>query len=273
MTDIDEDNSVKLKATNTETTLLSDINEQQQMTATNEPSNSVLLKLNEQQISTISDDKCGCCAFKCKSNLANIKLFVFFMCLTVMLTNALTVGYRNSVVTTIERVFEISSIRSGILSGILEMGSLIATLLVSYFFATKNIPHCIAIASIICALGSFVYSIPHFISNLNYKTTTDHIINKTTSDLMCHLNSQQDDNTQSLFNFQTFHNKDSKLNCFEKSTNSVLFLFLIIANLLIGISSSPLYTLGTTYIDSHVSSSNSSVYLGFVYSMLAFGPV
>jgi hypothetical protein len=207
------------------------------------------------------DDKneCGCCMIKMKNHqhLANIKLFVFFMCVTVMLTNALTVGYRNSVVTTIERFFELSSIMSGTLSGCLEVGSLIATLFVSYFFANKNIPKCIAISSLCCSIGSFMYSVPHFITNYKIKKE---FTDKTAFSLVCKLS-----NSELMLN--------SKEPCFEKSTNLLLFIILVIANVLIGSSSAPLYTLGTTYIDNHVSTNNSSIYLGFMYSMLAFGPV
>ena len=34
-----------------------------------------------------------------------------------------------------------------------------------------------------------------------------------------------------------------------------------------------MFTLGTTYIDNHVKRDSSSMYIGFMYSMCAFGPV
>ena len=205
-------------------------------------------------------NECGCCLIKLKNrqHLANIKLFVFFMCVTVMLTNALTVGYRSSVVTTIEKFFELSSSMSGTLSGCLEVGSLVSTLLVSYFFADKSIPKCIAASSLCCSIGSFMYAIPHFITDYKIKNELN---DKAAYNLICQLNGTNVDSV------------NSSEPCFQKSTNFSLFILLIIANILIGSSSAPLYTLGTTYIDNHVSVNNSSIYLGFVYSMLAFGPV
>ena len=220
-------------------------------------------KIKENELENVNYE-CGFCCIKLKNcqNLANIKLFVFFMCVTVMLTNALTVGYRSSVVTTIEKFFELSSSMSGTLSGCLEVGSLISTLLVSYFFADKSIPKCIAASSICCSIGSFMYAIPHFITNYKIKNEAN---NKAAYNLICQLTGNSIDDNKLLFN--------SKEPCFEKSTNLSLFILLIVANVLIGSSSAPLYTLGTTYIDNHVSANNSSIYLGFVYSMLAFGPV
>jgi solute carrier organic anion transporter family, member 3A len=226
---------------------------------TKEENNEVKMNKNEN-----INYQCGFCCIKLKNNqnFANIKLFVFFMCVTVMLTNALTVGYRSSVITTIEKFFELSSSMSGTLSGCLEVGSLISTLLVSYFFADKSIPKCIAASSICCSIGSFMYAIPHFITNYKIKNELN---NKAAFNLLCQLNGNIIDDSKLLFN-----NKEP---CFEKTTNLSLFILLIIANVLIGSSSAPLYTLGTTYIDNHVSAHNSSIYLGFVYSMLAFGPV
>jgi organic anion transporter 3A len=51
-----------------------------------------------------------------------------------------------------------------------------------------------------------------------------------------------------------------------------IFIFMV-AQLLLGCGGSPLFTLGTTYIDNHVKRDSSSVYIGFMYSMCAFGPV
>ncbi len=47
----------------------------------------------------------------------------------------------------------------------------------------------------------------------------------------------------------------------------------MLAQLLLGCSGSPIFTLGTTYIDDHVKRDTASVYLGVIYSMVAFGPV
>ena len=41
----------------------------------------------------------------------------------------------------------------------------------------------------------------------------------------------------------------------------------------LGCGGSPLFTLGTTYVDNHVKRDDSSMYIGIMYSMCAFGPV
>jgi hypothetical protein len=252
------------------------------------------------------------------SRFVDIRSFTFFMCLIVMLTNALSVGYRNSVITTIEKRFEISSVLSGVLSGCMEFGSLITTLLVSYFFSTSHIPRSIAASSLCCAIGSLLYALPHLISG-SY-TLNNRVMNKSTDDLICRTSSFRNNRlnqtsmslianrlnetflavdyvnvndtkiknnfngliTSSLFlkdNYETnealaqaqqaaaavisFLNPfDISEKCLLKPSNYGIFTILIIANVLIGCSSAPLYTLGTTYIDNHVTKENSSVYLG-----------
>ena len=229
---------------------------------------------------------------------SDIRIFIFFMCLIVMLTNALTVGYRNSVITTVEKRYEFSSVLSGILSGFLEFGSLITTLFVSYFCTKSHIPRCIAISSLCCAVGAFLYALPHFLSG-SY-TINNRVMNKTTNDLICknngyHMLNKHFNQTSLASHAAAMLNDKSSLlddpkalsvavvsflnpfdlnsNCIIKPNNFGFFLLLIMANVLIGSSSAPLYTLGTTYIDNYVSKESSSVYLAFIYSQLAFGPV
>ena len=47
----------------------------------------------------------------------------------------------------------------------------------------------------------------------------------------------------------------------------------MLAMVLIGCGGTPIFTLGTTYIDDHVPKESSSMYMGCMYSMVAFGLV
>ena len=116
-------------------------------------------------------------------------------------------------------------------------------------------------------------------------------MNKTTSDSMCKLtpaalllNASANDVEAALGQWRHSpvieHSKimspfgiEINPECLLKPSHYGHFVALVVANVLIGTSSAPLYTLGTAYIDNHVSRENSSVYLAFIYSMLAFGPL
>ena len=222
---------------------------------------------------------------KVKNFFEDIRCFTFFMCLIVMLTNALTVGYRNSVITTIEKRFEFSSVFSGVLSGCLELGSLITTLFVSYFCAKSHIPRCVAISSLCCVVGSLLYALPHLLSG-SY-TLNNKVMNKNMDDLLCKpLYYTSNSNSSIIEEHHQQQQQHLQLNaqpqkaagdtvisflkkfdidiakCLIKPSNMGHFTVLILANVLIGSSSAPLYTLGTTYIDSHVTKDNASIYLG-----------
>lgn len=63
-------------------------------------------------------------------------------------------------------------------------------------------------------------------------------------------------------------------NCIQgKSSTFGPVLLFVLAQLLLGCGGSPLFTLGTTYVDDHVKTESSSMYIGCMYSMAAFGPV
>lgn len=52
-------------------------------------------------------------------------------------------------------------------------------------------------------------------------------------------------------------------NCIKGSRSNVVpVLFFMVAQLLLGAGGSPLFTLGTTYIDDHVKRESSSMYIG-----------
>ncbi|KAF3424423.1 hypothetical protein E2986_11215 [Frieseomelitta varia] len=70
------------------------------------------------------------------------------------------------------------------------------------------------------------------------------------------------------------HNNLRGDNCIQgsPSTAGPVMLF-VLAQLLLGCGGSPLFTLGTTYIDDHVRPESASLYIGCMYSMAAFGPV
>ena len=275
------DVQTKLPSTETEVTLIENIPSESQLRVSEasfeDSSNKITFKLdlNEEnkskQIfgSNITKYKSVLTKKKQILSLSDIRLFTFFMCLIVMLTNALTVGYRNSVITTIEKRFELSSMSSGILSGFLEIGSLITTLIMSYFFSNSHIPKCVAVSSVVCAIASLMYSLPQFFTDpynprLSKNTIKEELfcsINKTANHLDS-INRMENFGKTSYAFDSLFKKLDIKSDCLLKPNNLGVFLVFALANFLIGSTSAPLYTLGTSYIDSQVHRDNSSIYLG-----------
>lgn len=220
---------------------------------------------------------CGILNFRPKiiQKFARIKIFVLLLSILVTLQQALSSGYINSVITTIEKRFEIPSSLSGLIASSYEIGNVITVIFVSYLGSRRHIPVWIGIGAVIMGIGSLVFMIPHFTGDANPGISYENL----TSDNICRGVSLREQDmglsrlSSSLSN-PPLHNNLRGDNCIQSksSTFGPVFLF-VIAQLLLGCGGSPLFTLGTTYVDDHVRAENSSMYIGCMYSMAAFGPV
>lgn len=195
-----------------------------------------------------SDDRqCGIGKFRpnCIQGCASIKLFVVFMCMLITMSGTLSTGYLNSVITTIEKRFEIGSSISGLIAASYEFGSLVAVVFISYFGGRRHIPRWIGKGVILMGIGALLFALPHIIA----KKYTVHqgIISNVTDENICRIVGA----------------KRSDENCIDKNSGNLAYvLILITAQILIGTGGTPIFTLGTTYIDNHVPKDKSPIYLG-----------
>ncbi|CAO1319586.1 unnamed protein product [Diamesa serratosioi] len=212
--------------------------------------------------------------------LARIKIFVLLLSMLVTLQQALSSGYINSVITTIEKRFDIPSSLSGLIASCYEIGNVVTVIFVSYLGSRRHIPVWIGVGAVIMGIGSIMFMVPHFLGEDSASSAFD---NKTT-DNICRVVSLRDQDidlgrlghgfSQLSNPALTPHNNLREPNCLEsKSSTFGPVLFFVIGQVLLGCGSSPLFTLGTTYVDDHVRKESSSMYIGFMYSMAAFGPV
>ena len=70
-----------------------------------------------------------------------------------------------SVITTIEKRFDISSRLSGTIASTFEIGNLLTVIFVSYFGANGHIPVWIGKGILVTGLGSLLFALPHFMEN------------------------------------------------------------------------------------------------------------
>ncbi|XP_075151615.1 organic anion transporting polypeptide 30B [Haematobia irritans] len=240
-------------------------------------SNNAPCGLNDDDDDLHSQD-CGILACRPRSiqKFARIKIFVLLLSMLVTLQQALSSGYINSVITTIEKRFEIPSSYSGLIASSYEIGNVITVIFVSYLGSRRHIPVWIGIGAVIMGIGSLVFMVPHFTGEPNPGVS----IANETSDNICRsaLVRNQDMDlgrlSSGLSNPPLAPHTLREDNCLEGklSTFGPVLLF-VIAQLLLGCGGSPLFTLGTTYVDDHVKTESSSMYIGCMYSMAAFGPV
>ncbi|KAJ8736255.1 hypothetical protein PYW08_006911 [Mythimna loreyi] len=203
---------------------------------------------------------------------SSIKVFVFFLSFLVTLQQALSSGYINSVITTIEKRFEIPSSLSGLIASSYEIGNVITVIFVSYLGSRRHIPVWIAVGAVIMGIGSLVFVVPHFIAEVNSET----LMNNKSDDNICRLPRALEQDMGGLGRLSQGLPPSNLRpdNCIKSSPSTFMpVMVFIVAQLLLGCGGSPLLTLGTTYVDDHVRPESSSMYIGCMYSMAAFGPV
>lgn len=221
--------------------------------------------------------ECGILRFRPRSlqYFANIRVFVFLACMLVTLQQALSTGYVNSVITTIEKRFDIPSRVSGAISSSFEIGNLFTIIFVSYLGSHRHIPVWIGKGTIVMAIGSFVFSLPYFMDQASspsiYKVNVTRIEDENTCQMPTA--AMVPEHASSHF-INPPLSPEAEQTCIDGSSSNALYIFIFMtAQILIGCGGTPIFTLGTTYIDDHVRKESSSMYIGCMYSTVAFGLV
>lgn len=217
------------------------------------------------------------CRPSCLQHYAGIKFFVLLLSFLVTLQQALSSGYINSVITTIEKRFEIPSSLSGLVASSYEIGNVITVIFVSYLGSRRHIPVWIGVGAVIMGFGSLIFMVPHFIAEENVASA---VVNNSEENMCRGVTVREQDLgglgrlSSGLSSPPLAPNNLRGDNCIQGTPSTTLpVLLFVLAQLLLGCGGSPLFTLGTTYIDDHVRSESSSIYIGCMYSMAAFGPV
>lgn len=159
-------------------------------------------------------------------------------------------GLINVSISTIEKRFELNSSLTGVISASYDIAFCVLSLFVSFFGERGHKPRWLAFSSFMIGLGSLVFALPHFAGGI-YR-----------------FGSKLEDTCQvsgtSSANFTCNTSKESSL-------SNYLYVF-ILAQLLLGVGGTPLYTLGTAFIDDSVPKHKSSLYIGIGYAMSLLGP-
>ncbi|RVE71831.1 hypothetical protein OJAV_G00056140 [Oryzias javanicus] len=190
---------------------------------------------------------------KNSSCFSNIKIFLISEC-ALMLAQGTVGAYLVSVLTTLERRFNLQSADVGVIASSFEIGNLALILFVSYFGARAHRPRLIGCGGIVMAFGAFLSALPEFLTN-QYE-----IVDKRRTDV-----------GRDICSNSSWEAQPKEL-CTKKPNTNMMYLLLIGAQVLLGIGATPVQPLGVSYIDDHVKKKDSSLYIGILFSTLVFGP-
>ncbi|KAM5293354.1 solute carrier organic anion transporter family member 3A1 isoform 2-T2 [Ctenodactylus gundi] len=193
------------------------------------------------------------------SCFSNIKIFLVSEC-ALMLAQGTVGAYLVSVLTTLERRFNLQSADVGVIASSFEIGNLALILFVSYFGARGHRPRLIGCGGIVMALGALLSALPEFLTH-QYKYEAGEIRWGAEGRDVCAANGSMAD-----------EGPDPDLICRNRTATNMMYLLLIGAQVLLGIGATPVQPLGVSYIDDHVRRKDSSLYIGILFTMLVFGP-
>uniref|UniRef100_A0A8C5R4J5 Solute carrier organic anion transporter family member n=1 Tax=Leptobrachium leishanense TaxID=445787 RepID=A0A8C5R4J5_9ANUR len=171
---------------------------------------------------------------------------LFFLCVASFLQGMVVNGFINTVITSIERRFDLHSYQSGLIASSYDIAACMCLTFVSYFGGNGHKPRWLGWGVLVMGIGSLVFALPHF-------TSTEYEVDLSEDTGGCPSNQTQQ---------------------FAESTSSLSYYryIFMLGQFLHGIGATPLYTLGVTYLDENVKSSYSPVYIGIFYTAAIVGP-
>uniref|UniRef100_H2ZCE7 Solute carrier organic anion transporter family member n=1 Tax=Ciona savignyi TaxID=51511 RepID=H2ZCE7_CIOSA len=196
-----------------------------------------------------------------KSIYTRVRTFVVFLSL-LQLVQVMGSGYNKSALTSIERRYQLTTFRVGILQSCFHIGNLSVILFVSYFGSKWHRPRVIAIGSLIMASSCVISSLPQFVGG-RYGASRTTLLPKQTEDAMFLCSTRPPTLPSST---------DNKKRAVSVRYNSSLYIFIAAGNFLKGVGHAPLHPLGISFIDDYATPANSPVYIGVISALSLLGP-
>uniref|UniRef100_A0A2K6MQU5 Solute carrier organic anion transporter family member n=1 Tax=Rhinopithecus bieti TaxID=61621 RepID=A0A2K6MQU5_RHIBE len=191
------------------------------------------------------------------------KLKMFLLAITcAFVSKTLSGSYMNSMLTQIERQFNIPTSLVGFINGSFEIGNLLLIIFVSYFGTKLHRPIMIGIGCVVMGLGCFLKSLPHFLMNqYEYESTVSVSGNLSSNSFLC-----MENGTQILRPTQ------DPSEC-TKEVKSLMWVYVLVGNIVRGMGETPILPLGISYIEDFAKSENSPLYIGLIETGAIIGPL
>ncbi|XP_045637421.1 solute carrier organic anion transporter family member 1A2 isoform X4 [Ursus americanus] len=182
------------------------------------------------------------------------KMKIFLLAITcAFVSKTLSGSYMNSMITQIERQFNIPTSLVGFINGSFEIGNLLLIIFVSYFGTKLHRPILIGVGCVVMGLGCFLQSLPHFLMDrYEYESTVSVSGNLSSNSFLCVENGTQ-----------IFRPTEDPSEC-VKEVKSLMWMYVLVGNIIRGIGETPIMPLGISYIEDFAKSENSPLYIDFL---------
>ncbi|XP_063411913.1 solute carrier organic anion transporter family member 4A1-like isoform X3 [Mytilus trossulus] len=180
----------------------------------------------------------------------SIRWFVFWTCVFSLVQGFIVNGVINAVISTLEKRYELPSSKSGLIASSNDFFAFFLVLAISYYGGKRNKPKLIGIGILTLGIGSIVFSLPQFLAGEYNFGSTD--LNQFEN--VCRNTTESCEGSQ------------------EKKSHLQKYLYVfMLGNALHGAGSTPMFTLGTTFIDENTKAEMTSLYLGLIYAAASIG--
>ena len=187
---------------------------------------------------------------RCLQGLLSSRWILVFCCLLVGTQSFIVTGLSGVVISSIEKRYYLRSSQVGSIFSCYDIGNTIVTLIVSYVGHSHK-SKWLGAGSVVLGIGCLVFALPQLLVGRYEPMIAE------AGDL-CHLN-------------ETLRNStNSSDNC--RASEWFHMMVFVVGQLLIGAGASPVYNLGSAYLDENVTRRNSGVYLAIYYAVATLGP-
>jgi len=162
-------------------------------------------------------------------------------------------GFVSVVISTIERRFDLSSKQSGFVASGYDIASVLCLIPVSYIGGRGHKPRWIAAGVLLLSLGSFVFALPHFVTDFYRYDEVDRVLAPLS---MCR---------STVVNTSSWSSQsscDDSTGLTKTWSMSGYMFVLVVAQMLHGAGATPIYTLAVTYLDDNLKAKVTPLYLG-----------
>jgi MFS family permease len=219
-------------------------------------------------------------AFKIK---ISHQFIILWLSLSAFLHNILMSGANNTIISSLQKEFYLTSKETGIYVSFYDIGSLISSVLISFICAMGSKPKLISVGMIMVFLGCMVNVLPHFLKSREVSSDDElELANYSSADMflntieLCNYTLTIDENGESTFTRRNLTDvspdyviKESSHSGFSFQLKHLLYL----GNLINGMSTASLTTITFSYIEEIAPHKLSAIYESIYYVVGAFGVI